>query len=97
MNDDHKYYIPRYIDEPAKVILWTIDEFVVFVIPFFTLFFYFDAPITAVMIGVSLVFLLKKIKGEQGHHFLLHVAYWYLPEIIKLKQTPPSHLRSLVG
>ncbi len=30
---DQKYYIPRYLDEPMRIILWTWDELLVFGIP----------------------------------------------------------------
>jgi conjugal transfer pilus assembly protein TraL len=95
MSDD-KYYIPRYIDEPTKIILWTVDEFIAFMVPFLILFLCFNAPITAVAIGMALVLALKKIKGEHGHYFLLNVMYWYLPEMVKFKQTPPSYMRNFI-
>ncbi len=42
-------------------------------------------------------FSLKKVKGEQGHYFLYHVMYWYLPTMFHLKKTPPSYIREWVG
>ena len=92
-----KYYIPRYLDEPTKIILWTIDEFLCFIIPFATLFLCFNAPVSAMVIGFAMVFLLRRIKGEQGNCYLYHLMYWHLPNIVKLKTTPPSFIRQFIG
>ena len=38
--------------------------------------------------------------AKSGKHpaYALHLIYWYLPEgVVKLKRTPPSHLRELIG
>lgn len=96
-SEEQKYYIPRYIDEPTKIILWTVDEFIAFIVPFLILFLCFNAPITAVAVGAVLVFALKKVKGEQGHCFVWHIVYWYLPDVVKFKQTPPSFMRDFIG
>lgn len=97
MSDEGKYYIPRYLDEPTRIILWSVDEFIGFFLPFLVLFLYFNSPIMAVMVGIIMVLALKKIKGEHGHYFILNIIYWYLPKIIKFKHTPPSHLRNFIG
>jgi conjugal transfer pilus assembly protein TraL len=92
-----KYHLPKYIDEPPRLILWTIDEFMMFLIPFLILFLCFNSPFMAVLVGVVLVAGLKKIKGEEGHHFVYNLIYWYLPQMIKLKKTPASFIREMIG
>ena len=73
-----KYYIPQNLDTPFKIILWTWDEVAVFIIPFSILFFLFNAPLSGVICGILLVSLLKRVKGEEGHYFIAHLAYWHL-------------------
>jgi conjugal transfer pilus assembly protein TraL len=95
--EESKYQIPRYIDEPTKIILWTIDEFLALTIPFAIVMFCLNSPITGVVIGALAVFLLKKLKGEQGHYFIYNLMYWYLPEMVRFKSTPPSYIRDFLG
>lgn len=92
-----KYHIPQHLDAPFKIVIWTADEFLVFVIPFLMLLSLFNAPLMGVAIGSGLMILLKKLKGEEGHHFLLHLTYWYLPPVVRYKVIPPSYFREIVG
>jgi len=92
-----KYSIPQHLDTPFKIILWTWDEVIAFSIPFFSLFLFLNAPLTAVGVGGFLVMLLKKMKGEEGHYFLAHMAYWHLPPFVMYKATPPSYIREILG
>lgn len=92
-----KYHIPQHLDQPAKIILWTLDEMTVFCLPFFTLFLVFNSPTLGIMIGVFMVVSLKKIKGEEGHYFLKYLAYWHFPPVIQYAVTPKSYVREIVG
>ena len=92
-----KYYIPQNLDTPFKIILWTWDEMVAFIAPFCVLFFIFNAPLSGVLCGVMAVAILKKLKGEEGHYYLAHLAYWHLPPLIMYKATPPSYIRKYLG
>ena len=91
------YHIPQYLDEPFKIMLWTIDEFLLFLLPFLMLTFFFSSPLWGILVGAICMLVVRKIKGEQGHYFIFNVMYWYLPAIIQLKATPPSYLRQLLG
>lgn len=92
-----KNHIPQYLDEPTRIILWTIDELILFLVPLLILFFGFDQLILGIGVGVALVFGLRKLKGEQGHYFLHSLMYWYLPAIVRFKSTPPSYYREFLG
>jgi len=93
----NKNHIPQYLDEPARIILWTIDELVFFLVPFLILFWGFDQTVLGVITGVLLVLGLRKLKGEQGHYFLYSVMYWHLPAVVIFKSTPPSYYREFLG
>lgn len=90
-------YVPQHLDEPLRIILWTADEVIVFVVPFFILFWGFDQTILGVVVGAGLVLVLRKLKGEQGHHFLYSMMYWHLPATVRFKSTPPSFYREFLG
>ena len=92
-----KYTIPQHLDTPFKIILWTWDEVAAFCVPFFTLFLILNAPLTGVCVGGLFVLLLKKLKGEEGHYFLAHLAYWHLPPFVRYRATPPSYIREILG
>lgn len=95
--DEKYYYLPRHLDEPYKVVYFTIDECVLLLIPVLIGMFCFDAPIYAICVGATLVAGLKKLKGKEGHYFIYSLAYWHFPEIIKFKSTPPSYVREILG
>jgi conjugal transfer pilus assembly protein TraL len=92
-----KYYIPQYLDQPFKVIFWTLDEVAAFLILFVCLLTIFDSPIMGIFSGIFSVLLLKKLKGEEGHYFLAHLAYWHLPPFVMYKTTPHSYIREILG
>ncbi len=92
-----KYLVPRRLDDPELIGLWTIDEFVVMIIPFA-----WGILSQHIIIGILLAagswFALRKAKSGRATSWLLHAAYWYLPgTFIRLKLTPPSHCRLLAG
>ncbi len=89
--------IPQQLDEPFKFILWTVDDLAALFIPFLVLLLGLNSPITGLLMGGMLLFFLKKVKGEQGHYFLYHVMYWYLPNVFHFKKTPPSSIRDYIG
>lgn len=92
-----KYHIPQHLDEPFKLILWTVDELIALFLPFLILMLCFNSPITGLVVGGICLIVLKKLKGEQGHFFIHNLMYWYLPAMIRFKKTPPSHIREWLG
>jgi len=94
---EEKYRMPKYLDAPFKIFLLTIDEFLLLVVPIIVLGFIFNAMIIGFITGTLGVFLMKKFKGEQGHFYLVNLKYWFLPNIIGLHATPPSHVRTYLG
>lgn len=92
-----KYYIPKSIDEPFRIYLLTIDEFIALVLPIILLGFILSQVLMGFIIGIGGFLLVKKFKGEQGHYYVVHLAYWYLPNVVKFKATPPSYIREYLG
>ena len=91
-----KYYIPQQIDQPMRIFLLTIDELLLLVVPIIICFI-FNQTVLGFCLGLGLLAGIKKFKGEQGHYYLVNLMYWYLPPIIQLKATPPSHVREYLG
>lgn len=97
MRDQDKYYIPKAIDEPFRVYLLTIDEFLLLTLPILMIGFVFHQMVLGFIVGIGALISIKKFKGEQGHFYLVHLAYWHLPNIVWLKATPPSYIREYLG
>lgn len=95
--DDDKYNIPKYLDAPMKIFLLGIDEIILLIGVIFLGGYVFDQVVLSIMTGGGLVYWIKKIKGEQGHYFLLNWTYWYLPPVVLFKLTPPSYQREIIG
>lgn len=92
-----KFIVPQHLDEPARIALWTIDEVVIFIIPFLLFLFVIDAPLVGVVISAAMSFSLRKLKGDNGYQYFYQMIYWYLPCGLNLKATPPSYIRTYVG
>jgi conjugal transfer pilus assembly protein TraL len=92
-----KYYLPKSLDEPFRIYILTIDELLLLIVPILVIGFIFHQIVLGFMLGIGGLTLIKKFKGEQGHFYLVHLAYWYLPDIIQFKVTPPSYIREYLG
>ena len=95
MND--KYYIPKTLDEPFRIYLLSIDEFIILVAPLLIIGFVLHQMIFGFVVGIGSLMLLKYVKGEEGHFYLQKLAYWYFPQFIKFRLTPPSYVRDYLG
>lgn len=92
-----KFVVPRHLDDPELIGLWTLDEFFGMVIPFI-----WGILTQHIFIGILLAvcswFALRKAKAGRASTWVIHAAYWYLPSsFVGLKLTPPSYCRLLAG
>lgn len=96
--NDNKYYVPRTLDSPAKVIFWEVDEVILFV-ACFLLGIISGYVFTGLIIGAILMIIYSKLKNNRGAAYVKQSAYWFLPSnlFFKLYKTPPSHIREFVG
>jgi len=92
-----KYSIPQNLDAPFKIAMFTIVDLVVTFVPFLIIAFVFNKQILALVVSAVIFLILKKIKGDEDHHFFKHFLYWYFPSMGLYKATPPSHVREIIG
>lgn len=91
------YTIPRRLDDPELIGLWTIDEFAGMIIPF-TWGILSQHILIGITVALGAWFALRKAKAGRTSSWVAHAAYWYLPAgVLGLKATPPSHCRLLAG
>jgi conjugal transfer pilus assembly protein TraL len=90
-------YIPQYLDEPERFFVFTPDELIAVVTPLAI-----STVVANFAVGLAVAtgafVLLRKLKQGGGLHRLLWILYWHLPaDVLRLKGSPPSHLRELAG
>jgi conjugal transfer pilus assembly protein TraL len=85
--------IPKYIDDPAQIFFWEIDDVIVFTV-FMGIGIIIDMLFIMIMIGVGIVYGIQKMKQVKADGFLMHALYWY--GAIPLKRLPPSYNREFI-
>lgn len=92
-----RYVIPVFLDEPERIGLWSIDEFVAMAAPFITGILT-QHIIIGIVSGFAGWWVLRKAKAGRATSWLLHLAYWHLPSnVTGIRSVPPSHLRLMAG
>jgi len=95
--NQQQYKIPRYLNEPKRFVIFTIDELIGFMAALILFGWVLNALVVGLVIGSAIVAGLKKLKGEQGLTRLYALIYWYLPPIFPYRCLPASHQRHWVG
>lgn len=96
MNDYEAYYIPAALDEPDRWLFFTPDEAFI-LIGSVLCGIIFDFMLLGIVGAIAGVYAIKRLKGSDQPNWAICAAYWFLPSLLRLRATPPSHLRFLVG
>lgn len=91
------FSIPRRLNDPPRMFWWDLDLALLVLAPTILgmVAGYFLSGVAA---GVLTAWAYGRMKSGKHPAYALHLLYWYLPEaVVKLKCTPPSHFRELVG
>ncbi len=98
MNADYDtHLILHHLDDPLRILKWTLDEAGVILIPPF-LSVLFENVLLGFAISVVGYWALRQIKRRFGEGTLKHAMYWYLPHNRRhLKKTPPSYIREYLA
>lgn len=91
------YLVPTRLDDPELIGLWTLDEFLVIVVPFG-----WGILSGHLFIGIFTAlgcwFGLRKAKSGRSAAWVLALFYWHMPHSASgLRATPPSFCRCLIG
>ncbi len=90
--------IPQYLDELPRLILWPIDEAIIFLAPFTLLAIGGGYLVFGFFTSITLHLCLRRLKQGRGHAFLMALLYWHLPHpIARTKFAPPSYIREVLG
>lgn len=87
------------LDNPTRVLFWTIDIFSLVVIPVFVGILL--SSLIVMLLGFVLVPFYKRFKKKFPGGVLKHRMYWLFPreaflQFGKLKSFPPSHEREMI-
>ena len=97
MNDTARHAIPRRLDDPERWLFWTLDEAGVLLGPA-VLGLAANAFVTGLLAGLCAWWGLRRVKRGGGANIALYGLYWFLPDfVLRLKSTPPSHVRRYAG
>jgi len=97
MENPQKYKTPQYIDEPYRLISFTLDGVFVAVLTVYLIGFVCGFVLMSLVVTALLIFLMKRIKGNEGPSFYVHLFYWFFSISPKLRATPPSWIREFLG
>jgi conjugal transfer pilus assembly protein TraL len=87
------------LDNPTRLLFWTIDEFLVMATPIFLGLCF--GSIILIFLAAILKPCHSKIKKKLPYGTLKHLLYWHLPtaslkKMGRVKRLPSSHLRELL-
>lgn len=92
-----QHMILHHLDDPLRLLKWTVDEMAVLLGP---LFFGFALEQLMMGVGVSAAgyWGVRSLKKKYGISAVKHALYWYLPKSKKkLPNAPPSYIREYIG
>ncbi|MGL5720275.1 MAG: type IV conjugative transfer system protein TraL [Alphaproteobacteria bacterium] len=97
MEDYDQHILLHRLDDPLRLLFWTVDEAASILIPPF-LGLGMDRPFLG-LIGAGIgFFVLRSLKRRWGNGTLKHALYWHFPHNRqKLLKTPPSAVREYLG
>lgn len=97
MMDNNKLRVVEYLDEPERILFFTVDEFVCLMFPI-ALGIQTKHLLLGLLCGILMMLLARKLKSQDEDRFLQRQLYWYFPAILnRLKVVPASHLRRFQG
>ena len=95
--DYESHLILHHLDDPLRILKWTVDEASMLFLPFLIGMF-LEQLIIGSTISLGGFWALRKLKSRMVGGTLKHALYWYLPHTKRhLKKTPPSHIREYLG
>lgn len=97
MDNPQKYKTPQYLNEPYRLIIFTLDELFVAILTLYVFGALCGFILMSLVLTAVLLFLMKRMKGNEGAYFYLHIFYWYFSASPKLRATPPSWIREFLG
>lgn len=87
--------IPRRVDEPPHVLLWSVDELAPILLGL-TIGMVMQKALICVVIGIFIAQAYKKFKDNFPDGYLLHIMYWYGVQTKTTFSYPNSFIRNFL-
>lgn len=97
MENPQKYKTPQFLNEPYRLIIFTLDEVLVAVLTIYIFGTVCGFIVSSLFLASVFLLLLRRMKGNEGAYFYVHLLYWHFSVSPKLKATPPSWIREFLG
>lgn len=97
MSNLEQHLILHHLDDPLRVLYWTVDEAAVLIFsPFIGVMI--NQPLMGGAFSIFGTWLIIKLKKMLGGGTLKHALYWHFPHNrSRLGHTPPSCIREYIG
>jgi conjugal transfer pilus assembly protein TraL len=89
-------YVPKYLDEPPKFLLWTYPQFVCLCAPFL-LGLMIKQMLWGLLVSVILMWVLRQCKQMFKDVNVMSLLYWHLPHQKIFQNLPQSYIREYLG
>lgn len=92
---DHSHFIPRSLDDGGKFLFWETDVAAVALLGML-LGIATEMPVLGLVLGLSLAYLVNKLKAGKHPGMVTHLLYWFTG-FPTPKELPGAHIRELNG
>ena len=97
MDNVQKYKTPQYLNEPYRLIVFTLDEIFIGIATVYLVGVACGFVMTSLALASLFLFMMKRIKGNEGPFYYVHLFYWFFSLSPKVRATPPSWIREFLG
>ena len=91
-----KYYIPKYLDEPFRIVIFTLDEFIITMAPLIIIWILFN-ELLGLAAGTFFYFFYLKLKRRESSAYFKRKLYWSYGIKKYMKIMPNSNANKLKG
>lgn len=91
-----RYRIPKHLDAPKRLLIFTLDEVSALLVPTLLGFILFDQLVLSSLMGSAICVGMRYFKQGEGPEIWRYIVYWYFPPVQRYHYTPPSHLRQYI-
>lgn len=74
--DQNKYLIAKYLDEPERIVIFTIDEMALICLVMY-ISFMIDQLMIGIALSTTLVVFYKRFKNKESSAFIQRYLYWF--------------------
>tara|TARA_R110000868_G_scaffold189380_2_gene432300 strand:+ start:5137 stop:5424 length:288 start_codon:yes stop_codon:yes gene_type:complete len=95
MQNSNKYYIPKYIDEPARIVVFTVDEVLVMAFVM-VIAFVLGHELMGLIFAAITYGIYTKFKKQESSAFLQRRLYWFL-SVGSMRAIPRAFIKKYKG